>query len=285
MATPLFQPIRSLLVNGVHRFASLWEIERTDGTFLRFTDHDTEITFENNVYTPVAGFNAGAQQRLETLKARSVETIGVIDSSAISDADLKAGKYREAKLTHYTIDWRYPWAGHFSKSIYWIAETVYDGEVWQAKAEGVTRWLTQKIGFTASRTCRHRLGRDVCALGVNLVDVTDTGSITTILRQRQMFRTDLVAADDVYKNGYITFTSGDNNGVSVEVKGYTQTNGRVELELLTPKALQVGDTFEIEQGCDGLHETCKTKFDNIVNFGGFRDMPGSDRLIKTPNFR
>ncbi len=40
-----------------------------------------------------------------------------------------------------------------------------------------------------------------------------------------------------------------------------------------------GDLLRLEAGCDKRLETCRLKFDNVVNFRGFPHIPGEDWLI------
>lgn len=65
----------------------------------------------------------------------------------------------------------------------------------------------------------------------------------------------------------------------------TDPSGDITLFLPMNWDIEVGDTFDIKVGCDGIHTTCKVKFDNLVNFGGFPDLPGMDAIIKTPDYR
>jgi hypothetical protein len=47
-----------------------------------------------------------------------------------------------------------------------------------------------------------------------------------------------------------------------------------------PFDVQVGDTALVEAGCDRLIGTCKTKFDNVINFRGEPYVPGMDQIIQ-----
>ncbi len=77
--------------------------------------------------------------------------------------------------------------------------------------------------------------------------------------------------------GVITFTSGLNIGQSMEIKSYVP--GQVTLQLPMPYQCVIGDTFSIKAGCaKSLIQDCKTKFNNVVNFGGQPYLPGIDRL-------
>jgi uncharacterized phage protein (TIGR02218 family) len=46
-----------------------------------------------------------------------------------------------------------------------------------------------------------------------------------------------------------------------------------------PRPIEVGDTFDITAGCDKRLETCRDRFSNVVNFGGFPHMPGNDYAL------
>jgi uncharacterized phage protein (TIGR02218 family) len=50
-----------------------------------------------------------------------------------------------------------------------------------------------------------------------------------------------------------------------------------------PGALPVaGDSVLLEAGCDKREVTCRSKFDNFLNFRGFPDVPGEDWLTILP---
>jgi hypothetical protein len=86
------------------------------------------------------------------------------------------------------------------------------------------------------------------------------------------------------QGGRIEFTSGDNNGYTTEVK-YGTTSGSPAVEsivlyLATPLAIQPGDTFYIWPSCDKTPATCLNKYKNIINFRGFKYLPGIDAAAK-----
>lgn len=68
-------------------------------------------------------------------------------------------------------------------------------------------------------------------------------------------------------NGVLTWTTGNNAGLSYPVKGQDATS--IELFIPTMANIQPGDNFSVTAGCDKTFETCKLKFSNAVNFGGF----------------
>lgn len=78
--------------------------------------------------------------------------------------------------------------------------------------------------------------------------------------------------------GVITFTSGNNSGLSMEVRSYVPK--QITLQLPMPYPLQVGDTYTMHAGCDKSVTTCHDRFSNVVNFRGEPYLPGIDKIMQ-----
>jgi len=52
-----------------------------------------------------------------------------------------------------------------------------------------------------------------------------------------------------------------------------------------PFDIAIGDSFEIQAGCDKTFETCINRFNNAINFRGEPHMPGQDEILKTAGTR
>jgi uncharacterized phage protein (TIGR02218 family) len=274
--------LESLRLQRTHRFAVLWRITRVDGHVLRFTSHDRPITYAGFSWTPAGGFSASALQRQDGFKDRNWEATGIISSDAITFDDLRAGKYRQAKVEAIKIDWRYPWADPFEISTFWIVNTQFTGVLWEAQIEGLTHKLKMSIGRIFARTCDvHAFGDQRC--GLNEADFTFSGSVTAINVARRDFQTTVSQTTNYFKRGYLKWTSGLNEGLTMEINKSFGTAGRIVLWLSMPYDVAIGDTFNAVVGCDRLYKTCLTKFNNIVNFRGFPWVPGTDAILRTPD--
>jgi uncharacterized phage protein (TIGR02218 family) len=64
----------------------------------------------------------------------------------------------------------------------------------------------------------------------------------------------------------------------MEVKTSTSA-GVITLQQFMPNAIAIGDDYTISAGCDKQLATCKTKFNNVVNFRGFPHVPGQDMMV------
>lgn len=97
---------------------------------------------------------------------------------------------------------------------------------------------------------------------------TVTGSVTGVTSKRVFQDSTRAEADNFFLGGLITWTSGVNAGLSMEVKDYTLSTKEIELVLPMRNTIQIGDTYSMYAGCDKIWTTCRDKFGNIFNFRG-----------------
>tara|TARA_R100001143_G_scaffold63346_1_gene69840 strand:- start:2765 stop:3565 length:801 start_codon:yes stop_codon:yes gene_type:complete len=265
------------------------------------TDHDRTISYNGNNFVPSGGFSASARQHAANLKPNNLEIVGVLDSSAITEEDLRAGRYRNATITETLVDWMYPWLGAVRENVYSLSEVTFDGEMWEAQVESRFVRLRQARGDVWGRTCEYDLGDARCSVDLDALEVTGA-AVTAVTTQRRVFDSDIVAgdcslpggatatpgADGHFDFGELTWTSGNNNGITAEVKLYTAETGGptdsiIELQVNLPFDIEVGDTFDIKPGCSKLKvAACKEKYDNLANYGGNEFIPGNDAMLETP---
>lgn len=295
-------PLQALTGHRAHFLATLWVITRKDNEQFRFTTHDTIVEFDDGAgvqeFQPAGAWNATASRREEGLKDQEVENGGAITADEITYADLEAGLFREAEIVEYQVDPRFPWAGAFYTFRYWITDTTYNGETWEAQLMGATSWLSHKSGRLHTRDCSTDLFSDRC--GVLKTQETwfevagvrpEPGSFDADEPQRifGLVFSDVPSSgpeEDEYKHGSLTWTTGANAGLVSEIKeyGHTSTGGQrdVELYLPTPYPITDSDEATLLTGCSRLLSVCDTKFDNVANFRGFPTMPGTDDVLSVP---
>ncbi len=114
----------------------------------------------------------------------------------------------------------------------------------------------------------------------SLSDYTLSGTVTSIT-DNQIFSGTISGPNGYYKYSKITWISGNNESANIEVK--SQSDNKLVLFLPMAYTIQVGDEFDLFAGCDRYFETCKNKFNNIVNFRGFPHIPGRDSISRYPD--
>lgn len=271
-----------------HRFATLWKIERLDGAIFRFTDHNVKLTVKSKIYTPIDGFLATAREAQSQLESINVTAQGAVTSASFTVNKMIAGFFREAEVTEFVVDWKYPWAGIIICNIYIIESLTFDGERWVAELIGQSKQLTRQVGSVYSRNCRYTLGDVKCTVDLTTGGFTNNTTISTVTSEFENTRftaTGLTDDDDFWTFGSIEWTSGDNNGVCTEVRDWTKTGASFVLAIPTPFDMVVGDAFTITAGCDKTIKTCEDKFSNDINHGGFPTIPGPDKVLHGPSIK
>ncbi len=90
-------------------------------------------------------------------------------------------------------------------------------------------------------------------------------------------------ADGWFTAGKLTFTSGANFGLGIEVKTHKNDSGvGLVLWQAMPQPIAAGDGFIVTAGCDKRFSTCGNRFNNTVNFRGFPQIPGNDFVVRYP---
>jgi hypothetical protein len=95
---------------------------------------------------------------------------------------------------------------------------------------------------------------------------------------------DVIRPDAYFQGGLVTWNTGNNAGLSMEILSWDSSTRTLKLFLPMPQDIQVGDSFDIVPGCEHrFDEDCVTKFGNGVNFRAEPHLPGTDRLVRFPD--
>lgn len=274
----------------VTTLATLWKITRKDGMVLGFTDHDEDITYPANpsglVYQALSAYSRSALRASDNLDVQNMQVDGVIDSAAISDADVRAGKYDYAQVEVRMVNWRDLSMGSVGEPTVsgWFGQLELKEFMYSAELRGLAQLLTQTLGDLYSPGCRVDLG-DPATCKFDLAAVTQTGAVTSAADNRTLFASGITAADGYFDGGLLTWLTGTNAGLSMEVKQWTSAGSEIVLMLKMLLDIQAGDTFTIAPGCDKNVTTCHDKFSNVVNFHGEPYLPGRDYLLSYPDYK
>lgn len=84
-------------------------------------------------------------------------------------------------------------------------------------------------------------------------------------------------ASEYFQGGVLTWLTGANAGIAIEVKNYYPNYLYLAQAMTRP--LVAGDTYRLTAGCDKTFLTCQRRFGNVINFQGFPHIPGMDRMV------
>jgi uncharacterized phage protein (TIGR02218 family) len=269
------------LAGEVTTLATCWKLIRRDTTILGFTDHDKNLVINGLTYYAATGFTPSAVANNSELSVDNLDVEGVLDSDAISEADILAGLYDFAEIEVFMVNYNDLTQGAINLRTGWLGEVKLGKSRFVAEVRGLMQNLAQGIGQLYSASCRAKLGDARC--GIDIADFTVTGSLTSVTNN-QVFKDSTRTEDSGwFSGGKLTFTSGNNNGLSMEIKEFR--NKEVTLVFAMPYDVEVGDTYSMYAGCDKTFDTCITKFTNAMNFRGEPHVPGMDKMLETAGTR
>lgn len=280
-------PSVTLQQGGTHRLAKCWHITRKDGEVMRYTAHDGPLTIDGAVYESVGGMFPTTARKEGELKDSNQDFVGILTSDGITDDDLRAGRYRNAEVEEFCVDWLMPWAGRYYLNRFWVGETRWNGYVWEAQVNGHARWLKQEIGGVWGRMCRYQFGEPKCFYALH-GETYRAVKVDSVSDARRVFRADSAdittsLANTYFREGRLIWRAGANYAVESTVRKYTHSTREFELYEAVPFDITTADYFDVSPGCDRLSTTCNNTWANYDNFGGEPHIPGTDKVLSTPD--
>jgi len=278
------------LAGSAHTLATCWLVTRTDTQVFGFTTHDTDLLIDGVTYAAATGIDRRAIESRDGLSVDNAEAIGFLNSAAITEDDLRAGVWDHAEIRVFEVNWADLTMGDLKQMRGWLGEVKVEGETYKAELRGLMTALNTKICEPYTPGCRNRLGDSRCQ--IDLTDYTATGTVFTVTSNRE-FDSDLPSSTvrldpsstgaptaGYFEAGRLTWLTGANAGRKMEVKSYA-AGGDIELQLAMTSTVAPGDTFSVHRGCDKTRDgDCFTVFENVVNFRGHPDLPGTDKILR-----
>ncbi len=270
------------LASGHLTIATLWKVERVDGITLCFTNHDQDITVDDETYVSSSGYDPSDIQTLCTLEVDNLDLDGAMISPAITEADLKAGLWDYAKITVTLVNWADLTQGGLVQRVGRLGRVTILRGRYKAELRGLMYAYQTIIGEKTSATCRATLGDARC--GVDLLSLTVTGTVVAIDVDGVTI-SDATRTEDAHQSGtayfaggVLTWTSGANEGMSMEIRD--ASTGKLVLGKPMPYAVAAGDKYELTSGCPKLLQDCIGTYGNVVNFRGEPHLRGNDILFQ-----
>jgi len=275
-----FSPaLTEALEKDVTTLCQCWILTRRDGVILRLTDHDADLAIGAVTFEAMRGVEAGAIEGASGLAIGGGEIRGALESARIEPADIVAGRYDDARIDAYLVDWRAP-----ALSDLLFSATL--GEI--RRAEGVfiaelrdpLHPLDQEQGRVYARECSAELGDSRCGVALDQPAFRASGAIgATDGVSRVTLPQAASAPAGLFVQGRLRFTSGANSGLVFPIQSQ-EPDGTLHLWQSLPSPAVPGDTVIATAGCDKRFATCRGRFQNTANFRGFPHIPSPDFILR-----
>lgn len=271
------------LASGATTVCHAWAITRADGVVLGFTDHDRTLAFEGVVFRADTGLSALALQQGTGLSVDNSEAIGALSDAGLREADIDAGRFDGAEVTCWLVNW----AEVTERQVLFrgsIGEIRRAGGAFTAELRGLSEALNRPMGRVYQKPCGAVLGDADCG-----VDLTAPGYVVEAEVVAVREATVWVAALPDFEPGWfargeLIVLDGAAAGLSGVVKRDVSEDGRrFDLWQELRAGVVAGDRVRVTAGCDKRMGACRYKFDNLLNYRGFPDIPGEDWLAAVPS--
>ena len=258
-------------------------IIRDDGFTIGFSEHDRDLEFEEIVFKSNNGCDLTSFMQTSGANYDTGELIGVLRDDGITSEDILNGKYENAKLSIWRVNWnnpeqrvllKYGSLGNLSKTAMGL----------QLEFLGLTAPLDQTIGRLYQRDCDACLGDDRCKVDVSQVEYQIQASIIENDETSLKLSILLEFPANWFANGVLRFLDGSARDIERRIVNIRNTNDAttVQLSEKLPTYDLTGSSVLLTAGCDKSLQSCREKFSNLHNFRGFPHMPGNDFIIRVP---
>jgi uncharacterized phage protein (TIGR02218 family) len=278
----------SLLASRQFFSADLYLFSLIDGTSLYYCGGDQDIVWDGITWS--AGGSTGPYFDRKDNKAKCHWKVGVEVDTLVFDcipggatvggepflSAVRQGVFDGAEMTLYRAfmpTYGNTAAGTVIMFVGRVAEVDASRSLATFSVNSHLELLNQMMPRNLYQSgCVNTLFDASCTLNMASFGVNGTvasGSTASLLNSSSLSQ-----ATGYFDLGQVTFTSGANDGFSRTVQTHTHGSpSTIALISPFPSAPSPGDAFTIYPGCDKQQSTCSAKFQNLINYRGFPNIP------------
>ncbi len=275
---------RDHMAGGLTTVCRCWAVTRTDGVAYGFTDHDLDLSFDGLLFRANTGLTAAALQQASGLSVDNSEAVGALTDAAITEADIDAGRFDGAEVRAWMVNWA-DVAARWLMFRGSIGELRRSGGAFFAELRGLTDVLNRPLGRVYQKPCTAVLSDAGCRFDRSAEGYRAEVAVEQVQEARAFRWPELAGFEPGwFTYGRLVVLDGVAAGLWGTVKRDAFADGLRGIDLWEPirAAVAPGDVVRLEAGCDKRMESCRLKFNNLVNFQGFPDIPGEDWMMAVP---
>lgn len=269
---PTSDALKDILASNVTHIIPIWKMVAQDSTVAAYAAHTRVLIFEGTTYN-VAPIEISTTSQSIGLKSNTSQLTGTFDN-IITRADVEAGKWQGATITLQYVNYLDLTMGSTGKQVGRAGKFDLIGETFKVELRSLASLLGQTIGELTSPTDRNSFPS-----GVDPADFTVNRTVTAVV-DRRTFSVSGSFDEQYYRYGLVTWSTGNNAGLSMEVQ--ESTGAQILLQLPMPDDIQIGDTVDCLAGYDGSRNQNRDRFDDVINFNAESDLPGLKKALQFP---
>lgn len=258
--------------------ALCWRLDRRDGVAMGFTSHDRDLMVEGLRYDAAPGMLPSAISLSDGFDVDTLDISGALTSDAITETDLRAGRWDGARVRLFAVDWEQPEAGTLPLARGELGDVGLRDGAFTAELRGPTALLERPVIEYSSPECRAELGDRRCR--IDLAGRTRIARVIEAIDGVTIRMSEVEPSANGYAYGRLRWIGGENGGLTSAI--LASQDDEISLREPPPFAIAEGTIVELTEGCDKGFATCRDRFANSDNFRGEPHLPGTDLLTRYP---
>ena len=272
------------LATGATSVCRAWSISRKDGVVLGFTDHDRDLAFEGIRFAADTGLTARVLEQVTGMAPDNSEALGILSSDAVTEADIAAGRYDEAEVRVWLVNWADP-SARMVEFAGRSGDILRAGSSFRMELRGLTDALNRTTGRVFQGGCDATLGDARCRFDLSTPGYRTEAEVLWIVDGYRLGFAPMDGfAERWFERGEVAILDGAGVGQVALIRMDRRGEEAREISLWSPFGVppQAGDRVSLVTGCDKRASTCRDRFNNFLNFRGFPNIPGEDWLTSYP---
>lgn len=256
-------------------------IEPIAGSPIYLTRHVRDLAMGGHTYLSGSGYDFTGYSASANLSPAMVDVEGIAGVAGIGFDEITSGIFDNARAYLFATTWNNPVEDEEPIVASILGKTTLMDQRYKIEEMALIDALNQSSGKTYTAACSKAFGgQEYAGCKVALGPLTVTGTLSAVTDRSIMRDSTRAEAADYFAYGTLQFTSGANAGLKpIEVKRH-EADGTIEVFEPFYYLPVAGDTYTLIPGCRKRLEDCRDKWGNVINFGGFSNVPTSSQYAQ-----
>lgn len=250
----------------------------TTGSPIYLTRHPRDLTMSGHTYLAGSGYDFTGYSAEASLSPAMVDLEGVAGLAGIGYDEIASGLLDNARAYLFATTWNAPVEDEEPIVASFLGKTTLMDGRYRIEEMALIDALNQSVGRTYTPQCPKTFGgQEYAGCMKALGPLTVTGALSAVTSASIVRDAARAEAADYFAAGTLQFTSGANAGLKpLEIKRH-EADGTIEVFEPFHYLPVAGDTYTLIPGCRKRLADCRDKWSNVVNFGGFSNVPTSSQ--------
>lgn len=251
------------------------------GSPIYLTRHPRDLVMGGHTYLSGSGYDFTGYSATANLSPALVDLEGIAGIAGIGYAEIASGKFDNARAYLFATTWNSPVEDEEPIVASILGKTTLMDGRYKIEEMALIDALNQSVGKTYTASCPKTFGgQEYAGCMKALGPLTVTGALSAVTSTSIVRDAARVEAADYFAAGTLQFTSGLNSGLKpLEIKRH-EADGTIEVFEPFYYTPAPGDTYTLIPGCRKRLADCRDKWANVVNFGGFSNVPTNSQYAQ-----